>query len=173
MSVARRLLPAALAAGLVGCFSLGPIWVPRVEGIVVDAETGEPLAGAEVVASYRTPRFDSHAEWLVSHVTTDSRSATTDRDGRFAIPAHLAIEPVRGGCVTPWYPWLSARHPDYGNVDWPNNVNYPHENAEKERQFFRAVVIEMEAPRAKRAGRAAGRPPAIDTSGEPARSSRP
>lgn len=155
MSVVRRALPVALATGLLGCFSLGPIWVPRVEGIVVDAETGEPLAGAEVFASYFTPRFDlDDKDWFTT-VTTDSAWGTTDRDGRFAIPAHLAIDPVSGGFVTHWYPWLFAYHPDYGALEWPNNWHYPAQDAEKERQFFRAVVFEMKAPRAK-PGRPAG-----------------
>ncbi|HEY8153002.1 MAG TPA: carboxypeptidase-like regulatory domain-containing protein [Myxococcota bacterium] len=150
MSISARLIQIALASSLVGCYSLGPIWAPRVEGRVVDARTGAPVAGAEVFATYGTRKWDSGPgnDWGIT-VATDSSWATTDRDGRFVLPAHWAIEPVPGGCATGKYPWLIAYHPDYGAMSWPNNVNYPEQNEQKERQFWDSVVIEIEPRKLK------------------------
>lgn len=66
-----------------GC-AIGPVWARRLEGRVVHAETGEPVADAAVFQHYVVKGGD-----LIYNF--DHRWTTTDEDGHFAIPGHIAL----------------------------------------------------------------------------------
>jgi len=96
-----------LAFYFVTC-DMGPIWAPRIEGRVVDARTGEPVAGAGVFSGYT---YQSRYEW-------DVRWTTTDASGRFAIPGHFAVLFGRFTFLADVDgPHVSVMHPAYGIHD--------------------------------------------------------
>jgi hypothetical protein len=107
---ARRRLGVAAAAALAwACVpSAGPFRLAAAHGRVVDAESGAPVAGAEVIEWYRGagafagPQPVYHARW-----------ATSDSDGRFAFGATCAPSP-RMWLLKTYGPDYSVYHPRYG-----------------------------------------------------------
>lgn len=106
---ARLLSAAALAFCALACVpGLGPVRLAAVEGRVVDARTGAPLAGAEVVEWWRGagrfagPQPVQHARW-----------ATSDAQGRFALAGSTAWSP-RMWLLRTYGPSYSVYHADYG-----------------------------------------------------------
>lgn len=91
-----------------GCLpSPGPFVLAAVEGRVVDEDSGEPIGGAEVIEWWRgagtsdvAPHY--HARW-----------ATTDAEGRFALPRELAPS-LRMWLLRTYGPDYSFYHPFYG-----------------------------------------------------------
>ena len=83
-----------LALWLSGCPSgdlPAEVQMPKISGVVVDAETGAPVPHAEVFI-----------EWLIqqpslmtapSHWRVDSRWATTNENGQFLFPEHVLSVP--------------------------------------------------------------------------------
>lgn len=106
----KRLLTAVAVLVLIGLGScaIGPIYARRVEGKVVDKRTGVPVAGAEVFASYPVTVPAGHS-YEIGH-----RWATTGNDGRFAIPAHIAVTLGPPISWTRKYPTFDVVHRDYG-----------------------------------------------------------
>jgi len=92
--------PAWLLAVLLctGCFPMNVTRSPGVSGVVVDAGSGGPVAGAEVLVSKATYRIDPGADAgggtvvpapppLSAALAAARRpTATTGADGRFTIP---------------------------------------------------------------------------------------
>ena len=120
----RPALLALLATSMLGC-SVGPVWSPRVAGRIVDKETGEPVVGALVSATYG---MHSALKWEGgSYVCCYKTSSTfTDAEGRFEIPGGFELMrplPFTWVEVHPDVEWL---HPAYGlgllsrdaKVDW-------------------------------------------------------
>jgi hypothetical protein len=110
---ARRMRLLAGSAALVlfslGCVpGIGPVRLPAVEGRVVDAQSGAPLAGAEVVewwygaGRFGGPQPVQHARW-----------DTTDAAGRFALAGSTAWSP-RMWLLRTYGPAYSVFHADYG-----------------------------------------------------------
>ena len=66
-----------------GC-AIGPVWARRLEGRVVHAETGVPVEGALVLQRY-------YVTGTANSYTFDEQWTTTDEQGRFAIPGHIAL----------------------------------------------------------------------------------
>lgn len=92
-----------------GFYTCGPVWGRRVEGQVVDKRTGDPVEGAGVFTHYTVPKLQSLA--------VDWRWTTTDADGRFTIPGHVAVLWLgRFGLLkkTDKYPTFYIVHPRYG-----------------------------------------------------------
>ena len=86
MAGLRFLMPLfalAAACNSLGC-ALGPIYARRVEGEVVDKQTGKPVADALVFAVY-------DVEWRSERYEVDTRWARTDAHGRFAMPGHFSM----------------------------------------------------------------------------------
>ncbi len=74
-----------LAAGAARAFNLFPYYkLDGFKGKVVDADTGEPIAGAAVLAVYHESRGISVAG--STSVPVDGRETTTDQRGEFEIP---------------------------------------------------------------------------------------
>jgi len=94
-------------------FAFGPYWTCGSHGRVVDAATGEPVAGAMVVTFYQTA---GGGEWgLLPGHDLGYRWTRTDEDGAFRFyPRPLAgcglWRPIAEG------PYLHVIHPNYGKV---------------------------------------------------------
>lgn len=104
----RRFLLRALAVVVVGiacsaCRSGPEQWGP-FRGQVVDAETGQPIAGANVVVQWLRdpPSLESSTRFY------DAQEAVSDADGRFEIPRRTHL-------LTAWVtaPGLSVFSPGY------------------------------------------------------------
>lgn len=117
-----RLLSAALLASATlaaGCFTPGKIWFRTIEGQVVDADTGEPVEGAEVFVFY----------FWAGHLSGTHRfegSAATDHEGRFLVPGHLGniIDPP--GLAVRDRPYFVVYHREYGvELDSPIGGEWP------------------------------------------------
>jgi hypothetical protein len=94
---------------VVGGCALGPIWARAIEGQVTDAETGQPVAGAHVFASYVcSSSLDP------SHENYAFRWATTDSEGRFAISGRPATRFWAIGCISRWNPDVAVLDRRYG-----------------------------------------------------------
>jgi antitoxin component YwqK of YwqJK toxin-antitoxin module len=114
----QRLLPVALlaAAAWSACALGGPgVFVrPEIQGRLVDATTGEPIADAMIFVEH--PVTDLSARGLnhsFSAGATGGAWAATDRDGRFRLPRALvrsAPDPSLGVSVAPT---LVVLHPDF------------------------------------------------------------
>ncbi len=92
-------------------YNCGPIWARQLEGQVIDKATGKPVPEAEVFALYQM-RLGGTIDW---------RWTTTDAEGRFVIPGHLAIFYFgRRGIFdqTDKYPLIEVLHPAYGRFWW-------------------------------------------------------
>lgn len=79
-----------LALALAGCCGRYLIyWDHPYCGVVLDEDTGEPIAGAVVAASY----YVEHAgfETTTSHLTC--KETVTDEQGRFRIPRMVSARP--------------------------------------------------------------------------------
>ena len=103
-----RLLTAVLVVAVLscGCGKI-PRWSRRVEGRVLNEETGEPVSGAEVFASYQIMRMVHPGE-------IDVHWTTTDEKGHFSIPGHIRE-------IGPWWfvstdriPYFRIVHPVLG-----------------------------------------------------------
>ena len=111
-----RLLTRWLALALVACAlsacAIGPIWARRLEGRVIDAGTGQPVPGVEVFASYvAQPLFGGSGD-----LDFDYRFTTTDPEGHFAIPGHLASLAWRLLSWTRSKPDVWLLHRSYGKI---------------------------------------------------------
>lgn len=97
---------ASLLACTTGC-AIGPVYGPRIEGKVVEKDTGKPVAGAEVFAAYEvnSPSGVHYIDW---------RWATTEEDGSFAIPGHIWVILGPPGGRTESYPVFRVIHREYG-----------------------------------------------------------
>ena len=100
------LVSLALLGSSLGC-ALGPIYARRVEGVVLDKRTGEGVAGAEVFVVYEIVQ-GSHRR------AADTRWATTDAEGRFAIPGVFSMTLGPPPSVTDRNYFVRVVHPDYG-----------------------------------------------------------
>ena len=98
----------ALACVLAGC-AFGPIWARTIEGQVTDAETGQPVVGAEVFASYKSSSLLDP-----THHNYAFRWATTDDEGRFSIPGRPAPNLWAFGWVSRWNPDVAVLDRRYG-----------------------------------------------------------
>ena len=99
-----------------GC-TLGPVWARRVEGVVVDADTGDPLPGTLVATSYQVALGGlGHSSFGVG-----KRIAVADAEGRFEISGHFAFThmPIPLGSSND-FPIIVAFHPAYGGVPGPD-----------------------------------------------------
>jgi hypothetical protein len=104
----RSLLVIAFAAAACSC-SQGPVWEPRLEGRIVDEETGEPVVGVLVEASYT--RVDPGL-FHASIREVPQGWAYSDPDGRFVIPGKWKVQLAGSWSATPS---ITTYHPDY---DW-------------------------------------------------------
>ena len=87
--------------------SPGPFVLEAAEGRVLDADSGRPIAGAEVIEGYRGAGGGDvaahyHARWV-----------TTDERGRFALPRELSPS-LRMWLLRTYGPDYSFYHPSYG-----------------------------------------------------------
>ncbi|MFH1702034.1 MAG: hypothetical protein ABIB41_01210 [Nitrospirota bacterium] len=80
-----------LLIGLIGCTSLK---TPDIKGVVLDAETGKPIEGAYVIASWG--RIYSGPGGQVGGKDFKRIRSQTNKDGAFTIPAYTVIN---------WVPW--------------------------------------------------------------------
>ena len=89
------------AVVLAGC-ALGPIWARAIEGRGIDAETGQPVAGAEVFASYVAsstldPSHNNYAfRWATRNVSTSLRHLLFEFTEQRVV---ASIDP-------PWVAWV-------------------------------------------------------------------
>lgn len=116
-------------AGLVaiGCQpDLGVKKTPALSGTVVDAETGAPLAGVEVFATYR------YVHWIEGTTPRTTLWATTDGSGRFSMPERtLSLDQILFRLAGPS---LNFFHPWYGmESEIPSRE--PGEAAEPEKKY--------------------------------------
>lgn len=106
--LAILLLGLSLAVLFIGCRpSNGPFVLGEVRGRVLDLETGEPIAGAEVI------------EWYVGGGPSDgarpvhhARWATTDPEGDFVLTESRASLRMLAGLS--YGPRFAMVHPEYG-----------------------------------------------------------
>lgn len=100
----------ALLAGIAilcsACLLGPPVYMAEpIEGRVVDAETGQPIEGAVVVATWRTLRLgvDTHEGPTLKVLET-----TTDADGRYRLPGWGPRPRVPLTQVNPYSPRLTV-----------------------------------------------------------------
>lgn len=86
---------------------VGACELPARRGRVVDGDTRAPIAEVRVVELWRAGRALSDVA-----ATRHVRLATTDREGRFALPAETSAGALRGGAA----PSYVLVHPSYGLV---------------------------------------------------------
>jgi hypothetical protein len=113
-----RSLGPRVAAGLLallvcsGCFPMNVTKSPGVTGVVVDAGTGSPVAGAEVLVSKATSATAAEAGGAstaapspppLSTVLAAARrpTVTTGADGRFTVPPERRWIMTLGGALPP------------------------------------------------------------------------
>lgn len=87
MAVLMRMWPLVpVLVLLAGCRSGPEQWGP-FQGRVVDAETGQPIAGAHVMVLWiREPPSLHYTQWFY-----DAQETVTDADGRFDIPRETRL----------------------------------------------------------------------------------
>jgi hypothetical protein len=108
-----RWLGAALL-GLAACVpGPGACRLPALHGRVVDADTGDPIAGATVIEWWRGAGVAGGPQ-----PTRHLRFAVSDADGRFSFPAAPAPS-VRLWALRAYAPSHGFVHPDYGLVRGP------------------------------------------------------
>jgi hypothetical protein len=87
----------SIAFGLVvaGCSSVSPSQYvsPRVTGRVVDADTHQPIQGAQVRRADAAPRARSDATAHGGAGLDDANAVRTDGEGRFVIPSARVLGP--------------------------------------------------------------------------------
>lgn len=110
-----RVLRLALVLGALllvtsGC-AIWPIWSRRMEGRVIDAETGEGIEGAEVFLIWSlwgmvpmAGRSDFGHRWV-----------TTDADGHFVFSGHIEGRPWAFPAYTELRPSFEILHRSYGS----------------------------------------------------------
>lgn len=112
-----RLACVLLCAGvalLMGCER--SIKVPALHGRVVDARTGEPIAGAVFrTRNYRAGAANLEAPRLIGGST---RESTTGEDGRFELPGFVAKE-ISGIGWLLYAPGYMVGSGCYSEEDWP------------------------------------------------------
>ncbi|MEM7411989.1 MAG: carboxypeptidase-like regulatory domain-containing protein [Myxococcota bacterium] len=92
-----------------GCVvDLGPFSLSASEGRVVDADSGAPIAGAEVFEWHRGVGSSDAAQPVYV-----ARWTTTDADGRFTLPQRCAPS-ARMWIWKTYPPDYAFYHPDYG-----------------------------------------------------------
>jgi hypothetical protein len=100
--------------GLVGCVpSPGPVRLAAVEGRLIDQESREPIAGAQIFQVYRgggAPGTDPRAYY--------SRWTQTDARGRFVFVSEIAPS-ARMWLLKTYGPRYDFYHPEYGLVRGP------------------------------------------------------
>ncbi len=110
-------IPAALIVATVLSTGWLIYYKPEYRGRVLDAETGEPIVGAAVVARYYKNVIISFPE---SHtVLMDERETLTDGRGDFRLPAYLTMTP----CSVPSWTAFVIFKPGYGN--FPSHSTSP------------------------------------------------
>lgn len=108
-----RLL-ATLGLGFAACVpGPGACRMPALEGRVVDAETGAPIAGATVVEWWRGAGVAGGVQ-----PTRHARFAVSDAEGRFRFPAAIAPS-ARMWALRVYEPSHGFAHPEYGLVRPP------------------------------------------------------
>lgn len=85
---------ALVATGFTGCKPSPPVYSSApVSARVVDASSGEPIAGVAVVAYWELRWLSSESFWLCG--TANVEEAVTDKDGWFHLPGWQSF---KGGC---------------------------------------------------------------------------
>jgi hypothetical protein len=106
----------AFGAAVAGCSSVSPSQYvsPRVTGRVVDADTHQPIQGAQVRRADSTSRARSDATSHGGAALDDSTAARTDGEGQFLIPSARVLGPFGSAG---WYSvTLSFERSGYGSV---------------------------------------------------------
>jgi hypothetical protein len=105
-----RTLPVLLAvAGLIIAYSLWRFSAPCVYGLVVDATTGEPVAGAQVLRTIFRMGPPSLAEsGTVNGEPFSSWRTHTGKGGRFFLPGFVSVVPI-GIAGTSGITWVVYR----------------------------------------------------------------
>jgi hypothetical protein len=86
-----------LGVMLIGCGREVRVNIPRIEGRVVDARTGAPLAGAMVKRQFFQPGPQDLVDTRAPRGVEGSYlELVTDADGRFGLPAFSHIGPLTG-----------------------------------------------------------------------------
>jgi hypothetical protein len=126
MRLTRRQKIVAIAAGVLILLVLLPNPLFQIvryfgpyRGEVVDAATGKPLAGAEVIAVYQ---FFNAGPGGAVHGYLGNQAVRTGPDGRFEIPMRLFLHPVVFGGFEP-RPYLNIYLSGYGN--YPGILSLP------------------------------------------------
>ncbi len=100
----------ALPAGC-GTQPLSVVTSPRVMGVVVAADSGQPLADVKVRSGEQTEDFNGTVPPKGGERLMASPTVRTDRDGRFVLQTERALTPFRGSG------WFAVRllfeHPGY------------------------------------------------------------
>lgn len=137
------LLAAMLAAS--GCLELrGSVELHAISGQVVDAETGEPVAGAVVVAAL--PLFAREGsnwhegDYYGQRTDLSVREAVTDADGRFVIAAETVLSPRNGLLMSSNGVQLAIYSPDHAFALFNDVVRY-------DKEHFGAVPAEIRSKR--------------------------
>ena len=110
MAVLTRVALCAVALMLMAACRTGQEQWGPFRGQVVDAETGEPIAGAHVMALWiREPPSLHYQQWVY-----DARETVTDADGRFEIPYERRwltawVNPPRIDVFAPGYQMRAPR----------------------------------------------------------------
>lgn len=117
---------AAVALGLAGC-SLGPVWKRPIEGRLIDAHSGDPIAGAWVEATYRAFVIGPHGTSPPIH----TERTRTDAEGIFRFEGGFLIH-FMVGASSDFKPDIEVFHPAYGNTSWNFHRGYTNEITPKE-----------------------------------------
>jgi hypothetical protein len=108
---------ALLLLALAGCVpSLGPFRLAEIKGQLVDRDSREPIAGAEIFQVYRGGGVPG-AEARVYH----SRWTRSDGQGRFLFASAVAPS-VRMWLLATYGPRYDFYHPAYGLVRGPSTA---------------------------------------------------
>ncbi len=140
----NRVVAVALLLPVCGCISLrGMHSIPKLEGVVVDMETGEPVEGVALEIRYCFANHDLYENLAPGGgpgmTWTSSMETTSGPDGHFELPGYWGPE---GSCGAVWEAYKSGYVPlkfKYGasrkkrevwftwnryDTSWQRNIDY-------------------------------------------------
>jgi hypothetical protein len=92
----------ALAALAIGCSTVSPSQYvsPKITGQVLDAETRQPIKGAQIRPANSDGRVRPDAISSGGHLLETAAAVRSDREGRFTMPSVRVLGPLGS---TGWY----------------------------------------------------------------------
>lgn len=133
LGVATAVVLAMSVVSCARCYGSRKVEVPRLAGQILDKRTGKPIEGMAVYQFYET--FNRRVGTHGGSGSRDFLGTTTDREGRFAFPAHIVAEALKNHVDIAAKPSVVLFHREYGG---------PLVLAPEDRAQWESIVWEVE-----------------------------